>query len=598
MTKNRGRVASYLVFFSVIGVMMLLLSYITLYSDDYQYAAFFRGGFSSFLNKTVNHYRNDNGRALVHFFAEVFLLCGTKLYAVVFPFLLAAAFSLGTTLKFGEKCSFSPVVTAAALAVFLALPVEYLKETLCWVSGSFNYCFPFLLVMLYFTFASREGWRSAILAVLFGLLSGATTEQSGLAALVGGCLLALLATLRGGKEKRLSAQAWLPIPFVLLGYLTVLLAPGTANRLAASEGSGLYVLRHPTVFLHRLETVMTYFAGGNGVVASARWLILLLMILLGFLPLLLRRKRLRPLVAILPATVLYLLFLFLDWALGAHLVVLFSLFFSGVWLLTDSDFSFDGILLLAGLASLGVMVFTELGAYRTVVPLLLFLITVLVRLAAVYLARCPFLIKAASTCGVFLLCAVLAFPTLRGYRANAALVRENEAAIRAGRETGTIILGTDFDDRYRHLLMFDGAYFFHHFRILYEIPEGTSVYLEGVHYAHYPVFLASEELSAHSVMTGGVLYLPLVELFRAMGGECVWDFEGQNGYYLSYGGEPYYLSRLDGTIRHRETGAVVVTDVTTVGILDKDYIDALAAATFFGLSCDFDGQSLTLAVER
>jgi len=596
--KKYSRPVAYLTLFGVIGTMIWLLSYITLYSDDYQYAAFFREGWASFLAKTTDHYRYNNGRALVHFLAELFLLCGTKLYAVVFPFLLAAAFSLGTTLTVEKKNAFSPGAVAVAMAVLLALPVEYLKETLCWVSGSFNYCFPFLLVMLYFTFAARSGLRNVLLAALFGFLAGATTEQSGLAALTGGCLLALSATVRRRERERFPATRWLPVPFVLVGYLTVLLAPGTASRMAASGESGFSVLLHPRLLLYRLETVTSYFAGGNGFQVSARWLILALLALLGCLPLFFRRKRLWPLLAAFPTAVLYLLFLFLDWTLGAHLVLLSGLLLSSVCLLAESDFSADGVLLLSGLASLLVMVFTDLGAYRTVMPLLLFLITVLGRLSCAILENRSVFLRAAAVGGVLLICALLAFPTLRGYRANAVLIRENEEAIRTGRDTGTIILRTDFDDRYRHLLMFDGAYFFTQFRILYEIPTETAVYLEGVHYAHYPVLLEGAELPSHCIMTGGVLYLPLVDLFRAMGGECVWDFEGQNGYYLSCGGEPYYLSRTDGTIRHRETGAVAVTDVTAIGVLDKDYIDALAASTFFGFTQEFDGTSLCLTTDR
>ena len=83
-----------------VGAMSTLLQQITFYADDYEYACYFRGGFSAFWEKTVNHYRNWNGRALVHFVAELFMLGGTGVYAVLFPPMMAAA------LVYGNKCQF------------------------------------------------------------------------------------------------------------------------------------------------------------------------------------------------------------------------------------------------------------------------------------------------------------------------------------------------------------------------------------------------------------------------------------------------------------------------------------------------------------
>ena len=251
-----------------VGAMSTLLQQITFYADDYEYACYFRGGFSAFWEKTVNHYRNWNGRALVHFVAELFMLGGTGVYAVLFPPMMAAA------LVYGNKCQSEGEVTnsvlsaAASMLVFLALPVEYLNQSLCWMSASFNYCFPFLLIFPYFALLAGHSIlrRRAILvfACVLAFLAGATTEQCGMIALFGGLLIWLMSlwhTPRGCR-RRLWRRG-LPILFSLVGYLTVMLAPGTSMRLETDGSSSSFftLLRTPERFWERFQLIFDYLCG-------------------------------------------------------------------------------------------------------------------------------------------------------------------------------------------------------------------------------------------------------------------------------------------------------------------------------------------------
>ena len=68
-----------------IAAAALLTSRITLYCDDYFYGTFFRGGLRHFWELTRWHYNSFNGRAFVHFLAELTLTCNTKLFTVLNP---------------------------------------------------------------------------------------------------------------------------------------------------------------------------------------------------------------------------------------------------------------------------------------------------------------------------------------------------------------------------------------------------------------------------------------------------------------------------------------------------------------------------------
>ncbi len=598
------RAAEWIALVGAIGAAMLLLSYITLYSDDYQYATFFDGGLRAFWAKTVEHYLTVNGRAMIHFFAEVFLLFGTRLYAILFPFLMALTFALGQQVQGGEDGEFSPGAVAVSLCLLLALPVVYLNQTFLWVAGSFNYCFPALLVLGYFAAARRTlGGRGLWLACLLGLLAGATTEQNGFMALVGGILLVACALIRAPRGER-PWKALLPLLFVLAGYLSVLLAPGTSSRISLDgDNVGvLAVLLNPRLLGERFYSVMAYFCGTGRSMPSAAGLLTLVMLLLGFLPLVCRRRKLRLLGLGLPLVVCYLLLLLLGTspvtAVIAQLIVCAYLALAALVLLLDAEFSSSGVLILSGLASIGIMIFTNLGAYRTVVPTLIMLIAVTVRLAEIYLARVPALGRASVGAAAVLLCALSALPTFRGYRSNHAVIVQNEAAIAEGLEKGEITLCTDYLDTYRHTLMFEGGYFFTQFRLCYGIPGDLPVHLEGEHIAHWPVVIDGYTFRNHSMMTSSVLYLPMRELFDYYGVSLAWDFATGGGFFIERAGEQYYLSKADHVIRRVSDGEAVTEECYTIGITDRDYIEIHAAADFFGFDYTFDWQTVAIYTDE
>lgn len=578
--------------------MMFLLSRITLYSDDYYYSTFFYGGLSSFWEKTVGHYHTFNGRALIHFVAQVFLIFRTHLYAVLFPFIMAAVFALAHRLLQGDGARFSPAAVAVSLGIVLALPVEYLNQTLCWIAGSFNYCFPALLIVGYLLAQRRASLGGGIAAAcVLAFLAGATTEQNGLAAIVGGGVIALCAIVFAERGKR-PWKACVPVPFAVLGYLTVLLAPGTSNRIALEGGGTLSLLLDPVRLLAHFKDIMRYFTGADAEMPSAAVLLVILMLLLGVLPLFERKKVLRPLLLGFPAAVFYVIALYTKHATAAPLCVCLFLVIAAVCMLFDAQWRMSGTLILSGLASLGIMVFTNLGAYRTVMPTLLFLIAVSVHLGEVYLSRVGCGAVRAAAAVSLAVCAVISLPTFAGYRENYAVVKRNEEAIQAGKQSGEIVLCSDYVDLYRHTLMFEDGYMFTQFRASYRIPEETVVHIEGEHFAHYPIFVENTEIPRHAIMTQGVLYLPMVQIFEAFGGSCAWDWDTYSGYHLTAHGETYYLSKRDWCIRRMDTGEIVREEAYTYSLTDKDYIEIGAFASFMGVQYEFDGETVRFSAAK
>ncbi len=605
MKKPLSSLFPYALLAGCIAATMLLLSYITLYSDDYYYSTFFYGGLGDFWERTVDHYLTFNGRAFIHFVAQVFLVFRTHLYAVVFPFLMALAFALAHRVQCPDGAKFSPAATAVSLGILLALPVVYLNQTLCWIAGSFNYCFPALVIFAYLFFQQRAlradaAWHTLVFASLIGFLAGATTEQNGIAALAVGFLTILCALVRAERKSRPWKGA-LPLAFTLAGYATVLFAPGTANRIAVEGGDAgsLSVLLNPALLIARFKDIMRYFCGADMAQPSAVLLITALMLLLACLPLISRKKLHRPLLAGFPAAAVYILALLTEHAATAAFTVCLYLAFAGILLLFDPAWETSGVLLIGSLAAIGIMIFTALGAFRTVVPTLLFLIAVTVRLAEALLAHAADRLgkygKAVLPTAAALTlaaCAVISLPTFIGYRQNHAVHLKNEAAIADGIESGEIILSSDVTDLHRHTLMYEGGYFFTQFRASYKIPADTVIHIEGEHYAHFPTTVGDKTLRQHAMMTQSVLYLPMVQIMEAFGGTCVWDFDTGNGYYLTLNGTSYYLSKTDWCIRDTATGEVVTAEAYTTALADMDYIEVHAFAAFVGVPYEFDWKTV------
>ncbi len=570
--------------------MMVLLSDISLYADDYEYARYFSEGAEAFWAKTVNHYLTWNGRALVHLIAELFLCYETTLYAVLFPLLMAAGLTLGVAMQAGgeTKISFPRAVVGGALAMLLvlALPVEYLNQSLCWIAGSFNYCFPVLLLCLFFAVVAavlrrKQGVALPTLALVLALLAGATTEQVGCCAMLGSAGLILAEIAQQPSSPRKVCICCIPVA-ALLGYASVMLAPGTSARVVTdAAGSPLAILFDFPRLLERLTTLLANLFGDAAAVPYTVALMLTLAALCALTP-----GRAGQLLSLgFPAAVAYLLCLDAGQLLLAELIALLDLLLAGVTLLFATERRMTGVLLLCGLLSVGVMLFTTLDAYRTMMPAMLCFILILASLLPELASALSG--KVLGSIGLVLLaavCVVTSLPTFRGYAANHEIIAQNEAAFEGVSPGDTVVLNTDLLPDYKHTVMHESLYFFTQYRALRDVPADCLVLLEGEHYNHYPITLDGVPFTNHAYMRGGAVYLPLDELVAKMGASIVWEWT-TGAYYITWNGAPY---KLYNEVIANKAGELVVDEAYLTHVLDLTYIEMYAACRFFALDQGFN----------
>jgi hypothetical protein len=181
---------------SVITSFILLFSFWRLcetisliYIDDVMYADWTQHGLSHFFEKVNWHWNEFNGRTLIHILLSLTLIFEEHLYAIVLPL----AIYLGTTIlykiakpnaKFYEMLFSGSFVTLC----IIGLHPLYFSNSIIWMAGGFNYCFPILFIAITYLLynKAKDNNKFIIPTAIALLLTGGLTEQYGM------CMIGLI----------------------------------------------------------------------------------------------------------------------------------------------------------------------------------------------------------------------------------------------------------------------------------------------------------------------------------------------------------------------------------------------------------------------
>lgn len=403
-------------------LMLFMMQGMTTYTyDDYYYAVFLRNGPVGFLEQNLAHYVQRNGRVLVHIAAELLLAGGRWFYSAGNLLVLAAVIGLGIRYLDQDAHKDWPLILGAGAAFVMLGSMRVLRSWLLCPADSVNYMLP-MLALMGMLLALRR--RKKLSALLLALLCGATTE---LFAAMGFAAVAAELLWMRCRKGRWDWMRLICLGGILCGLTTILLSPATRERASAElsvSGIGFSFLRY-----------------ANSIAAPGTSLPLLTaaaLILGKSLP-----RRMGWSAAVVAAM------LASSWILPRSTVftaVIFGVFCTyvlvcaGTMILTD-DRQQCGFLLLAGMASVAVMILTDSGSVRVTIPFVLCLILVSVHFLWSCAEEWRWLRMAIS---LILCVAVLAHvPTLQGIAGNRKIMVSNEQSFAEGGDTYM-----DYDPRY------------------------------------------------------------------------------------------------------------------------------------------------------
>ena len=213
--QNRGTIIALIFVFVGIYITELHVHY---YGDDYYYAAFLN---SNFWGNHINHYLHNNGRFIIHFLVTLFLKADIHVWYAVNAGMIAAS------------AYFIFKITRSRAAAFLLLTIHFVmaRESIYWITGSFNYVYPAMMLLIYwYLLICRKKTLSAVMA----FFAAATIEHMAVAVNVLTVCYILYGRITEGKFDK---AYMVNLMCAVIGAATVFFAPGTTSR-AAEEGVG------------------------------------------------------------------------------------------------------------------------------------------------------------------------------------------------------------------------------------------------------------------------------------------------------------------------------------------------------------------------
>lgn len=226
--------------------------YFPIILDDWTYSTMEgrRVGFADILPYQYAHYFEWGGRSVVHAIAQFMLASGVFLGDVINSIgYVALVLTIYYIANRGNKQNISLFIGIGLLIWFLT---PALIENVFWITGSANYMWGTLLILLFISFycsafltgKSKDEWGKGIGMFLFGILAGWTNENMAVAMIFFViCLLVLM------KKEKQALPKWMLLGLVgaVAGCVFMLLAPGNYIRNAGelstlnSDGEPIYM---------------------------------------------------------------------------------------------------------------------------------------------------------------------------------------------------------------------------------------------------------------------------------------------------------------------------------------------------------------------
>lgn len=493
------------------GLMMGLMAYFawtTVYSsDDYWYSTFWDNGFAAYLELMDYHYREFNGRVLVHVLAHIVLHLGQWSFVLMCCGLCAAACAAGCR-GAGLGRDKLPGFMALFLTGMLCMPLQIFNQGVMWISASCNYLFPAVLTCLMAAALERRSRWCYLLA----FLCGATTEQMGLAAAALAAVCLIDAVIR--REKPVYAVG--SLVFAMVGVASIFASPATARR------------ADNRVHMDSLAQIMDTFCKAIEKEAElltrnpAPVIVMLSILVLGCI--LLRRSTGRKWIAAMAGIGAAALVVGSIGSgmvcVGGYVLGFLALAGMAVALMVCGE-RFAGTLIFAGLASAAVMLPTNTVEPRVMLPVYLLLL-VSGCVLCMRLLRDAAIPAAAG----LILSVVVSIPAIGGYWHNYVIDQRNLDYVEQDRDRGEIRYCTDYDMDYTWVK----ADFDPYFRMMYMesvgLPQTTPVRFFSSGDAPLQICYG-DHILIHLPFRAenGTILFPLRETVEILGGVLEWTPE-------------------------------------------------------------------------
>lgn len=226
----------------IVFISFLLINLNVVYfGDDYYYLTFRNLNFTDYFSTLAEHYCTANGRFIVHMFATIFLKLPIQFWQVLNSLMLTGICFFLAKVVCGKNKKTVPLIFSIAFLFIAVLDISITRQSTYWITGSFNYIYPTLLLLIYWYLLKNIERKKFFAASIFvGILAAATVEQAGIM-VFGLTLLTFLSKVNFVKKNffkefktafKSNSRLLILIFATLIGVLTVVLAPSQFVRIS------------------------------------------------------------------------------------------------------------------------------------------------------------------------------------------------------------------------------------------------------------------------------------------------------------------------------------------------------------------------------
>ncbi len=554
---------------TVLGIY-LLVSNIRLLGDDLWYYTFLRHDSKYFFDQLATHYIYGNGRLFVHTVLAFFLAFDNLLVIqIINSLMLIVMIIFIVKIVKPEKQSLY-CVFLTSISLFLIIGNYIISDSYLWLSGSFNYVFPIMLLLIYAYLLKESAAKPHYVSIIITcLLSAVTTELNGILTL-GISIAYCFSCIRSKKHLKFSI---VNATAAFLGTLSLLLSPGIILRFNAN-GDGDGIIRRCLV---SFTTFSQMSWERNGL--SCIIMISALICCIGSF-FILKNKILSCLNA----------FIFIAAAItvcGVSFSAYFCMLLSGIYLITLMCYSIafynkkcDTVLItcvLSLIASLAVICVSAEATYRMLfVPSICLMI---IAIRSLILSKVP---ESVLTIIMVVLCVSALINNIVLFSVNeknSDIWDDNQKTIQSYDGEGVLYIKNVDDERY-----FQSAfqeYFLDWYLSEYNV--GKDVIVERTENVKYKLIDENNNVISDDIIKrGNDYYIYCRTLADYLDAEVTWKYGTAN---IIYNGDVYRLKTgLESVITRNIGGNSIKLLAPIRGINDRIYISVQDACSIFGLN--------------
>lgn len=219
----------------MLGIIFLVLLRICLnvdlYGDDLFYTQFTIGDLKYYIERNYEHYFLANGRVIVHLLVTFFLGIPMIFWQILNPVMITLIiYFINKVVNKGKNLG-SILGIGISGIIFMSIHINITRQSVYWLTGSFNYIYPLLTMLLYWYWIDniKDGDKLYKYMPVVAFFASQSTEQGSMMSL--GIMVLSIMERVIIKGQKIDKIWYISLVVNIIGLLTVVLAPGVSNRI-------------------------------------------------------------------------------------------------------------------------------------------------------------------------------------------------------------------------------------------------------------------------------------------------------------------------------------------------------------------------------